>query len=251
MTIEQVTRIDPNKGTYVVQFPEGTDDETRTQWAKLYETAKANKQTIILEPGVKVVELDSVTTSPPPVSQPVPATVTSPTVTETSQIPPETGNAPVVQPAPDVQTEAPLAAPVAPQIQQLPPGYIPQEQVQFYQPQYQVAQGPPMQYNPFFVQARTGMQPVVVQAPPQNQVVYYPGVAPQYPYAPEPQPMMVPVQRVYNPQLAEGPIGQRTPTLPPAKAPERTGGPDATLRHPSYAQQQGTLGTTPEPQKTQ
>lgn len=251
MTIEQVTRIDPNKGTYVVQFPEGTNDETRTQWAKLYETAKKNGQTIILEPGVKVVELDSVTTSPPVIPQPVPATVTSPTPTVAPTTPSETGNAPVVALTPDVQTEAPLTAPVTPQIQQLPLGYIPQEQVQFYQPQYQVTQGPPQQYNPFFVQARTGMQPVIVQAPPENQVMYYPGVAPQYGYAPQPQPMLVPVQRTYNPQLAEGPIGQHGPTLPPAKAPERVGGPDATIRHPSYAQQQGTLGTTPEPQKTQ
>lgn len=234
--IEQVTRINPTKGNYAIQFPEGTDEKMKDQWAEMYNVAKKEGRPIILEPGVKVIDLDAVAKVDIATKPAEPVKVEAPVVQE------QPAPAPVEAPQP-----VPVPQPVAqPQVQQLPPGYIPQDQIQFYQPQYQVVQGQPMQYNPFYAQTGPGMQPVVQQPVNPQQVVYYPGVAPQYGYVPVPQGQAQPVQRVYNPQLAEGPIGQHSAPVPQAQQPARVGGPFATLQHPSYSQQQGVQGQPPQ-----
>lgn len=209
--IQQVTKINP-AGKYLVQFPEGTSEDVRKQFDDLLESAKKEGRNVYLEPGVKVIDITEVTNkAPEPVVAPV--------------VP-----APVVEPEPvtPVVQEQPVQQQVT---QQLPPGYVPQEQIIFAQP-VPVSQGQAYQYNPFAV------MPQMVAPQPAQQPMYYPGAMPNYGWVQTPQ-GFVPVQpqRTYNPQLAEGPIGQVAPRVVQQPQATPTGG-KASTQHPPYTVQQ-------------
>lgn len=207
--IRQVTEINPN-GKYVIQFPEGTSEEVRKQMDEVLELARKENKNVYLEPGVKVIDLE--TASRAEVIQPTPAPVETPIVEAPA---PE----PVVQPQPVQQPQAPQ------------PGYVidPNAVIMAQQP-FQTA-GAYYQYNPL-------PQPRYVAPVPQGQAVpapmYHPGVAPQYAWAPQPQFYQVPAQPVYNPQLAEGPVGQQAARVaqPVPAAPVRPA--NATIEHQPY-----------------
>jgi hypothetical protein len=215
--IQQVTKINPN-GTYLLQFPEGTTPEVRQQFDQLLEEAKKSGRSVYLEPGMKVVDIEAVTTKTP---EPV--------------VVPEPPKAP--EPVP-----VPVAQPV-PQVPQQPAYVIPQEQGFVYDP-FNMSGGPvpaqPYQYQAVQQPRYVTPVPQATQAPvPAQAPVYYPGVAPQgYQWVAQPVYNTAP-QPAYNPQLAEGPIGQQAPRVVQQPVPQapRT---NATVGHVPYTlQQQG------------
>ena len=213
--IQQVTKINP-AGKYIIQFPEGTSEDVRKQFDELLENARKEGRNVYLEPGVTAIDINQVTKAPEPT--PLPVEQPAPVI-ETPAI------APPVQEQPVQQVQQP--------VQQLPPGYIQPEQIIFAQP-VPVAQGQAYQYNPF----ATMPQMVAPQqvAPP----VYYPGMAPAYGWVQTPQGyVQVQQQRVYNPQLAEGPIGQVAPKMvaPAPNAPPQVAGGKASTQHQPYTSQ--------------
>jgi len=96
---------------------------------------------------------------------------------------------------------------------------------------FQTTSGAPVQYDAW------GQPIMPTPPPPPPQPTYHPSAAPSYQWVATPQVVPQPLfqQRQYNPQHAEGPIGQQTPHMPTPQDPQPSGGP-ASIQHPPYTQ---------------
>lgn len=206
--VDGVQKINP-RGQFVFEFAEGTDDETRQKFDQMIETAKKEGRNIYLEPGrVRAREMNSIggpsVTAQPPKQEP----------------PKEEPKKEELKQEPPVQQQAP------PQPQQ--PAHVMQQDQPLVSQRFQ--QGNPS--NMQLYDAWGNPVNVVPQAPPQYQN-YHPGASPQYGYVQNPQQAPPPMfqNQVYNPNLAVGPIGQKSAPLPQQQqVPQQS---QASVRHPS------------------
>ena len=233
--IEQVNRVYPSEGSYAFQFPDNMSDEAKQEFNQMIEEAKKNKQSIVLEPSVKVVDLN---TQPKQVE--TPAQTTEQPKTETTET-----NETTEQPKQEQTQQQPTQQPNQPHQPQRQPyqHMLDPNQPIMQQPMpygQQQAQYNPFAGNVYAQQVPMGVPPqgpnTMGQYPQQGQPVqYYPGVAPQgYQYVQNPQPVQMPVpqQPQYNPQQADGPIGQQAPRQPQQE--QRQHSAAATPQHGDY-----------------